>query len=94
MTRNQTLSGWIEETVDRTATTAEGIHRAIADLPLEILDRNGLFVKTVADVRRIQDRSIEAIYDTVRQVNHGVGELTAGLVGGEAEPGEEQRPAA
>ena len=81
MSRNQTLSGWIEETVDRTADAAEQIHRSIADLPLDVLERNGLFVTTAARIRRIQDRSIEAVYDVVRQVNRGVGGLAADLLG-------------
>lgn len=78
-----TLTGWIQEAVDRGATSVEEIHRAIADLPLEVLERNGLFERTAAEVREVQDRSIGAVYDVIREVNRRVGELAADLL----EPG-------
>lgn len=80
----EALTGRIEEAVDRGATSVEEIHRAIADLPFDVLERNGLFVETAAEVRQIQDRSIGAVYDVVRQVNHKVAGLASDLLGGSA----------
>ena len=68
--------------MDKGATRVEEIHRAIADVPLEVMARNGLFEQTAADVRRIQDRSIGAVYDTIREVNHRVTELASQLLEG------------
>jgi hypothetical protein len=93
MKSNDTLTAWIEEAVDKGARTAEEIHRAVADLPFEVLERNGLFVKTVADLRSIQDRSIGAIYDVVRGVNHEVGTLASSLIERRGEPSEDSRAA-
>jgi polyhydroxyalkanoate synthesis regulator phasin len=80
MARDEKLTNMIQDVVDKGATTVEEIHRAIADLPLEVMTRNGLFEQTAADVRRIQDRSIGAVYDTIREVNHRVGELASQLL--------------
>jgi len=80
MARDEKLTDMIQDVVDKGATSVEEIHRAIADLPLEVMTRNGLFEQTAADVRRIQDRSIGAVYDTIREVNHRVTELASKLL--------------
>ena len=84
MARDQKLTNMIQDVVDRGATSVEEIHRAIVDVPLEVMARNGLFEQTAADVRRIQDRSIGAVYDTIREVNHRVTELASQLLEGHA----------
>jgi len=68
-----TLTTRLQDTVDRGVTGVEGIHRSTADLPLEVMERNGLLATTAADVREIQDRSIGAVYDVIRDVNRRIG---------------------
>ena len=80
MQAEETPSGWIQQAVDRGATSVEEIHKAIADLPFEVLERNGLFEETAAQVREVQARSIGAVYDTIREVNRRVGELASDLL--------------
>jgi hypothetical protein len=79
-TRDETLTGWIQEAVDRGATSVEEIHKAIADLPLDVMERNGLFEETTAEVRKVQERSIGAVYDVIRDVNRRIGELASDLL--------------
>jgi hypothetical protein len=79
------LTELIEEAVDKGATTVEQIHREIADLPLEVLGRVGLFERTTEDVRSVQDASIGAVYDLIRDVNHQVTKLAAELLDGRPE---------
>jgi hypothetical protein len=70
MRRNEkTLPRLIEEAVDRGATTVEEIHTAIADLPLKILEDADVMKRRAKEIRRIQDRSIGAVYDLIRDVN-------------------------
>ncbi len=78
--RPTTPSESLRDAVDRTATTAEEIHKAVADLPLRVLERAGLFDDTVAAARRFQTDAIGAVYDVVRQVNQRVGELADDLL--------------
>ena len=73
------LTRLVEDVIDKGASTAEDIHRAVADLPIKILDSLGL-EETAADVKDIQDRSIGAIYDLIRDVNHRVGNLANDLL--------------
>lgn len=74
------LTRLIEDAVDKGATTVEQIHREIADLPLTVLERVGLFERTREDVRSLQDASIGAVYDVIRDVNHQVTQLAGELL--------------
>ncbi len=82
MSRDETLTGLIQDAVDKGATSVEEIHKNIAGLPLEVLERSGLLGETGAEVRRIQEQSIGAVYDTIRKVNERVGELASDLLSG------------
>jgi hypothetical protein len=81
------LTELIEDAVDKGATTVEQIHREIADLPLEVLERLGLFERTRKDVRSIQEASIGAVYDVIRDVNHQVTRLAGELLEGRRKSG-------
>jgi len=71
------LADLVRKLVDDGATTAEEIHKAIADLPLDVLQRLDVFQKTAKDVKRIQDTSIGAVYDVIRKVNREVTRLAS-----------------
>lgn len=79
-TRDETLTDRIQGAVDLGATRIEEIHRSIADLPLDIMERTGLFEQTAAAVRLLQDSSIGAVYDVIRNVNRRIGELASDLL--------------
>ena len=79
-THDETPIEQIQAAVDLGVTHIEGIHRAIAELPLDLMKRNGLFDQTAAQVRKLQDRSIGAVYDLVRDVNRRIGELASDLL--------------
>ncbi len=55
--------------------TVERLHRAIAGLPLDALERIHRLEKPIARVRKLQDRSITATYKLVRGVNSEVVQL-------------------
>jgi hypothetical protein len=74
------LADLVRKAVDEGATTAEEIHKTIADLPLEVLQRIDVFKDTVQDARRIQDASIGAVYDVIRKVNRRVTSLAGDLL--------------
>lgn len=74
------LAKLVEQAVDDGARTVEEIHRSIASLPLDVLERLDLFDKTVKDVRKVQDASIGAIYDLIHKVNREVAALAADIL--------------
>jgi phosphopentomutase len=94
MSDERVLREWIEESVDQGATTVEEIHRSIAELPLTVLERLGLFEATARDVRQVQEVSIGAVYDLIRKVNHEVSRLAGDLLEApEATADEDPEPA-
>lgn len=85
MTNKKTLTRMIQDEIDKGATTVEEIHKAIADLPLKVLEGSDLLKGPAKKVRRVQDRTIGAIYDLVRDVNEKVGEFASDLLAKAAE---------
>jgi hypothetical protein len=79
----KTLAGLIKDAIDKGATTVEDIHKSIADLPLKVLEESDLLRGPAKEVRRIQDHTIGAIYDLIRDINERVGTLASELL---AEP--------
>ena len=75
------LASWIEETVEKTATSIEGIHKSIAEVPLEVMRTSGVLEQVADDVSDVQGRSIGAVYDVVRDLNHRVAGLVSELLG-------------
>jgi len=84
------LAGWIGETIDQTTTSIEAIHKSIAEIPLDLLRQTGVFEKTADDVSDLQDRSLSAIYDTVREVSRRFSSLASDLLR-EGTAGSEER---
>ena len=80
MTRSKGLARWIQDAVDEGATTVEEIHKSIADLPLKVLEQSDIFKEPTKQVRRVQDRTIGAVYDLIREINEKVGELAADVL--------------
>jgi len=70
------LADMVHDAVDRGATTAEEIHKSIADLPLEVLEEVEPLKRLVKRVRKAQERSISAVYELVRGINEEVARVT------------------
>jgi hypothetical protein len=77
----------VERAIDEGADSVEEIHRSIASMPLDVLERLDVFEQTVKDVREVQDASIGKIYEVIHQVNHEVGKLAAEALGRRAAGG-------
>lgn len=90
MSDERELTQLIEDAVDQGATSVEQIHKRIADMPLTVLERLGLFERTASDVKEIQDTSIGAVYELIRDVNHEVASLARELIE-KREPGESEK---
>jgi hypothetical protein len=74
------LAQLVEQAVDDGADSVEEVHRSIASLPLDVLERLDFFRETVKDVRKVQDTSIGAIYDLIHKVNREVAKLATEML--------------
>jgi hypothetical protein len=76
----KTLTRFIQDAIDKGATTVEDIHKSIAELPLKILEESELLREPAKEVRRVQDHTIGAVYDLIRGINEQVGTLASDLL--------------
>ena len=76
----KTMIRFVQDAIDKGATTVEEVHKAIADLPLEILERNDLLKEPAKEVKRLQDHTLGAIYDVIREINCHVGAYASKLL--------------
>ena len=96
--RSAKAAGLVEDTVDQGARAVHGIHRSISDLPFNVLHRLGVMDQTISEIKRIHDTSVDAIYETICDVNHRVSKMTEDLLEEEAvrpkkEPAKQQASA-
>jgi hypothetical protein len=78
--KRQSLTELIEEAVDKGATTAEEIHKSVAEFPLKLMEESELLREQAKGVRRLQEQAIGAFYDLVRDTNRRVARLTSDLL--------------
>ena len=71
---------FIQDAIAKGATTVEGVHKSIADLPLKMLGESDLLRGPAREVKRVQDHTIGAIYDLIRDINKGVETLASELL--------------
>lgn len=74
------LIRFIQDAVDKGAKTVEEVHKAIADLPLTILEESDLLRGSAKEVKRVQDHTLGVIYRTIREVNDQVGAYASELL--------------
>jgi hypothetical protein len=91
MARKKTLPEIVREAVDRGATSVEEVHKAIAHLPLDVLEKLDGLKEPAEKIKRIEDATIGAVYDTIRRANAEVTKLAAELL--PAPPKRTRRPA-
>ena len=74
------LKDMVQEAIDKGATTVEDVHRTIAEVPIEQLERSGLLDADEAQEKKeLHHRTVGTIYDAIRRVNSQVGEMASEL---------------
>jgi hypothetical protein len=75
--RIELLKDFIQEAVDKGATSVEQVHQYIADLPFEALERSGLLRDDRLGLRQKQRQTIGMVYDAIRRINREIGQLVS-----------------
>lgn len=73
--RIELLKDFIQEAVDRGATSVQAVHEYIADLPFEALEQTGLLTEDKSGLRQKQQQTIGVVYDAIRRINREIGQL-------------------
>ena len=77
MPATKNLATTIHDAIDQVTTAAEGVHKTVADVPLELLGEWAPLRGALDEVRAAQARSIAAVYGLIRTVNSRVRRLTS-----------------
>lgn len=72
----------VERAIEDGATTVEQVHRSIASMPFDVLERIDALQKPVGKAREIHDQTVGNIYETIRLLNERAGEIARGLLKG------------
>lgn len=70
----------VEKAVQDGATTVEQVHRSIASMPFDILERIDALQEPVGKAREIHDETVGNIYETIRLLNDRAGEIARSLL--------------
>lgn len=74
------IQALVEEAIDQGASTVGEIHQAVAAAPLAALSEIEPLQGAAATAQVLTQRSIGAVYDTIRSVNEQVGILAERLL--------------
>lgn len=73
--RLELLKDFVQEAIDRGATSVEAIHQYIADLPFEALEVTGLLRRDDSQLRSRHQQTIGMVYGAIRRINREIGQL-------------------
>lgn len=73
--RLELLKDFVQEAIDRGATSVEAIHQYIADLPFEALEVTGLLRRDDSTLRSRHQQTIGMVYGAIRRINREIGQL-------------------
>ncbi len=80
MQRVELVKDLVQQAVDRGAQSVEQIHRYVADLPFEALERTGLLEDDRLGLREKQQRTIGMVYEAIRRINDEVGRFVSNQI--------------
>ncbi len=80
MKRIKELKDLVQEAIDNGATTVEQIHKSLANMPFEVLEKINLNGATVDKLGNFQKETIGTVYDFIRSVNAKAGDIANELL--------------
>lgn len=81
MKEEKEILGLMSDAIDRTATAAEDIHKAVVGFPLDLIEEVAFLRKPAKEVHRMQERFITALYKMIRDINRRAEKLANELIG-------------
>jgi hypothetical protein len=80
MAKKKPLIEFVQEAIKKGATTAEDVTRSITDMPLKRLEKIESLRGPLKKITKVQDESIGAIYDMIRDVTEQVAKFATDLL--------------
>jgi hypothetical protein len=80
MNRIRNLQELVQDAIDKGATTVEEVHRSIASLPFEQLQKIAILEGPSQKALDLTEQSIGAVYDAIRNLNQRAGKMARDLL--------------
>jgi len=74
------LKDFVQNAIDKGATSVEEVHKKIAGLPLDYIAEIAPLQEQAEQVKALQDNTIGSIYETIRLVNEKGGKYAEELL--------------
>ncbi len=80
MSKAWKLKEMVRELIDKGASSVEDIHKNIADMPFDTLEKVLPLESTTKSVRKVHDNTVGGVYDIIRKVNSEVSRLAGEML--------------
>ena len=80
MKKIKSLQELVQDAIDKGATTVEDVHRSIASLPFDQLEKIAFLEGSLQKARKFTEQSIGTVYDSIRNLNQRVGKIARELL--------------
>jgi|TARA_B100000965_G_C19560536_1_gene744275 hypothetical protein len=79
LNKAELLKDMIQTAIDNGAKTVAEVHKSIADMPFEALERSGLLDEDGQKLRDKNQQTIGVVYEKIREINQKVGEMASDM---------------
>ena len=80
MSQIRDFKDFVQDIIDKGATSVEEVHKSIADMPLEALSQIPNMEEPIKAAREFQNNTIGSAYELIRSVNQRAGEVANQLL--------------
>ena len=80
MKRIRNLQELVQDAIDKGATSVEDVHRSIASMPFDQLEKIAFLEEGSQKARKFTDESIGAVYEAIRNLNQRAGKIARELL--------------
>jgi len=79
LNKAELLKDMIQTAIDNGARTVEDVHKSVADMPFEALEKSGLLDEDRQKLRDKNQQTIGMVYEKIRDINQKIGELASDM---------------
>ncbi len=76
----KSLQELVQDSINKGATSVEEVHRTIASMPFDQLEKIAVLETSSQKARKLTDESIGAVYETIRTLNDRAGKIARDLL--------------
>jgi len=80
MSKLKGLKDLVQTAIDKGATSVEEVHMAIANMPLNILEKIEPLEAPAKEIKHVYESTVGAVYDMIRKINSEVGNVAESLI--------------